>query len=240
MCCVMPPASPSATLVSRIEQRSLAVVDVTHDRNHRRSRRDLDCRLFPTARGSGVNVFRSLLFERDHIRFSAEEARHFAGQLGVERLVHRRENSASQQARNHILHTNTKLLRQIFYADAFRDRDVARDRHRLIRHHHARRRRVALHRAFFYTTWNIPLARPPRRSSRTSPRPSWSRRRKPWTNTQRTRTSRSRTRGMHGTSFTRTQRTRRPTARRHRTRALENWLSRHRTPRRRTHGPRGR
>ena len=40
MCCVMPPASRSATRVvaDRIEQRRLAVVDVAHDRDDRRAR----------------------------------------------------------------------------------------------------------------------------------------------------------------------------------------------------------
>ena len=118
--------------------------------------------------GGRINIFRSLLFERDHVGFGAEEARHFARQFGVERLVHGRENTAAEQARDQIFHADIELLRQIFNADAFRDRDIARDRHRLIRHHHARRRRVALHRAFFYATRNIALAGPARGRTRTS------------------------------------------------------------------------
>jgi len=43
---------------------------------------------------------------------------------------------------------------------------------------------------------------------------------------------------MHWTTFTRTQRTRRTSAGNLRTRALKNWLSRHRTPGRGTHRPR--
>ena len=203
----MPPASPSATLVSanRIEQRGLAVIDVAHDRDHRRTRRDFDGGFFAAA-GSRVNIFRSLLFEGDHVGFGAEEARHFAGQFGVERLVDGRENSAPEQARDHILHANVELLRQIFYADAFGDRDVARDRHRLIRHHHARRRRVALHRAFFYAARNIALAGPARRAlpdelpGRAGPGGG-----KPRTNSERTRSCRSGARGMHGTAFAGTQ-----------------------------------
>jgi hypothetical protein len=81
---------------NRIEQRGLAVIDVAHDRDHRRTRRNLDFHSSPPRRGR-VNVFRSLLFERDHVGFRAEEARHFAGQFRVERLVHRRENTAPQQ-----------------------------------------------------------------------------------------------------------------------------------------------
>jgi hypothetical protein len=45
---------------------------------------------------------------------------------------------------------------------------------------------------------------------------------------------------MHGTALPRTQRTRRTSAGHHRARPLKNWLSRHRTPRRGTHGPCGR
>ena len=43
MCCVMPPASPAATSVcaDRVQQRRLAVVDVTHDRDHRRARLEI-------------------------------------------------------------------------------------------------------------------------------------------------------------------------------------------------------
>ena len=39
MCCVIPPASVSTTdgLADRVEQRRLAVVDVTHDRDDRRA-----------------------------------------------------------------------------------------------------------------------------------------------------------------------------------------------------------
>ena len=42
---------------------------------------------------------------------------------------------------------------------------------------------------------------------------------------------------MHGTTLTRTQRTRRTSARNHGTRPLKNWLSRYRTPRHGTHRP---
>ena len=40
MCCVIPPASPSATLALRaVEQQRLAVVDMAHDRDDRRTDR---------------------------------------------------------------------------------------------------------------------------------------------------------------------------------------------------------
>ena len=43
MCCVIPPASVSTTdgLADRVEQRRLAVVDVAHDRDDRRPRREI-------------------------------------------------------------------------------------------------------------------------------------------------------------------------------------------------------
>ena len=224
----------NAGQANRIEQRGLAVIDVAHDRDHRRTRRDFDRGFFAAASGR-VNVFRSLLFERDHVRFGTEEARHFARQFGIERLVYGSENTAPEQARDQILHANVELLRQIFNADAFRDRDIARDRHRLIRHHHARRRRVALHRAFFYATRNIALAGPARGSTRTAAGTNRSRRRKPRTYTERTRTRGSLARGMHRTAFAGTQRTRRTSAGHLRTRTLKNWLPWHGTPGRGTH-----
>ena len=45
---------------------------------------------------------------------------------------------------------------------AFRDRDAARDRLRLVRERQPRRRRVALHRAFLHATRNIALSGPAR------------------------------------------------------------------------------
>ena len=224
----------------RVEQRGLAVVDVTHDGDDRRTRRNFDGG-FLSARSGGVDVFRSLLFEADHVGLGAEEARHFAGEFGVERLVDRGENAATEKARDQILRANVELFRQIFNADAFGDRDIARDRHRLIRHHHARWWRVALHRAFFYATRNVALAGPTRRGTGTAAGPNGSRRRQPGADAERTSTGRSLTRGMHGTTLTGTKRrTRRTSARYRGTRTLEDWLSRHGAAGRGTHGPNGR
>ena len=237
MCCVMPPASPSATLVStdRIEQRGLAVIYVTHDSDHRRTRRDFDGGLFSAASGC-IDIFRCLLFESDDVRLSSEEARHIAGEFGVERLVDSGKNAAAEQARDQIFRANVEFLRQILNADAFRDRDIARDRHGLVRHHHTRWRRVALHWTFFYATRNVALAGPARRRSRTAAGTRWPRRRKPRTNTKRTCTRRRLTRGMHGTALAGTQRTRRASAGNLRTRALKNRLTGHGASRRGTHG----
>ena len=71
MCCVMPPASRSATRVvaNRVEQRRLAVIDVAHDGDDRRAR-DLIL---------GVDGFRldldQLLFEAAGLDLGAELAR---------------------------------------------------------------------------------------------------------------------------------------------------------------------
>src|SRR5260370_20795134 len=60
-----------------------------------------------------------------------------------------------------------ELLRQIFRADAFRDRDGAADRQRLVRKRQPRRRNKAVHRSFFGTGL-IALSRAPRRSAGSS------------------------------------------------------------------------
>ncbi len=227
----------NGSLANRVQQRGLAMIDVAHDRNHRWARRHLDSGLFPASGGS-VNVFRSLLFERDHVGLGAEEACHLTRQFGVERLVNRSENPAAQQSRDQIFRADIQLLRQILNANAFRDRDIARDRHRLIRHHHTRRWRVALHGAFFYATRNVALAGAARRRTRATAGANWPWRRKPRTDTKRTRTRRRLARGMHWTTFAWAQRARRTSAGNLWTRALKNWLSRHRTPRSGTHSSR--
>src|SRR6202008_2068719 len=184
--------------------------------------RDFDRGLF-TAPGRSVNVLRRLLFESNHVRLGAEEARHFARQFGVECLVDRGENTAAQQARDQIFCANIQLLREILDADALSDGDIARDRHRLIRHHHARRWRVALHRAFFYATRNIALAGPSRGSAGTAAGTTWSWRRKPWTDTKRTRACGGLARGMHRTALAGTQWTRRTSAGDLRRGGRKNW-----------------
>ncbi len=85
----------------------------------------------------------------------------------------------------------------------------ARDRRRLVADDHARRRSVALHRAFLHASRHISLSRPSRRSAWTRSRTrlvpaapcSCSR-----AHAQRTRSRRRNARRMHRTSFSRTQR----------------------------------
>ena len=145
-----------------IEQRGLAVIHVAHDGDHRRTRHTFRGDAF-LARGSFGNFFGGLLFEGDDIGVGAEEARHLAGQFGIERLVDGGEHTAGQQARDQVLGAEPEQFRQIFDADAFRNGDAARDRLRLVRERQPRRRRVALHRAFLHTARHIALSRPARR-----------------------------------------------------------------------------
>ena len=124
-------ASGDVGRANRIQQCSLAVIDVAHNCDHGRTRHAFAAPFFP---GSGVrNFFCGLLFESDYIRIRTEEAGHFAGQFGVESLIDRCKNPARQQARDQILSANPQLFSQVFYADSFRNRDAARDRLRLIR-----------------------------------------------------------------------------------------------------------
>ena len=72
---------------------------MAHDGNHWRARYAFGRNAFFTC-GSFRNFFCGLLFEGDHIRIRSEEARHLAGQLGVQRLVDGSEHAARQQTRN--------------------------------------------------------------------------------------------------------------------------------------------
>ena len=110
-----------------VKQGGLAVVDMTHDRNHRWTRYPLSSTFF--AAGSGRGYFlRSLLLEGDHIGVRSEEPRHFTRQFGVERLIDRGKDPAGQQPRDEVLGTYAELFGKILYADALCDRDAARDR----------------------------------------------------------------------------------------------------------------
>ena len=84
-----------------VEQRGLAVIDVAHDGDHRRTRHTLRGHTFFACGGFG-NFLGSLLFEGDHVGVRSEEARHLAGQFGVERLIDGGEHAAAQQTRDQI------------------------------------------------------------------------------------------------------------------------------------------
>jgi len=101
-----------------------------------------------------------LLFEADHIRVSSKEACHLAGQFRIERLVMVANNAPRQQRAIKSLARN-QLLRQILYADAFRDRDAPRDGLWLVESD-SRGGGLALHRALLHTARHVALARAPR------------------------------------------------------------------------------
>ena len=136
-----------------------------------------------------------------------------------------------KQTRDQILGADVELLRQILHANAFGDGDVPRDRLRLVRKRQPRRRNIALHRAFLHPARNVALSGTTRRTTRTAAWTGWPWRgaqRRSWAHTQRTRTRGRRPRGMHRTTFARTQRRTR-TAWDLRTRTLKNRLTGHGT-----------
>src|SRR5689334_21913424 len=96
-------------------------------------------------------------------------------QLEVKALVHRGHHALHQQTRDQVFGAYTQLFRQVFYADAFTNRDGARNGKRLIRQRQTRRWRKALHRAFFFPR-NIGLAWTASRSARTRRSSRWWRR----------------------------------------------------------------
>ena len=187
-----------------IEQRCLAMINVAHDRDHRRTRYTFNTTFFSCGRVG--NFLLCLFFKADDVRIGSEKTAHFGGQLRVERLIDGGEYATRQKAGDQILGANAQLFRQILDADAFSDGDVARDRKRFIRDHEPRRRNKALHRAFLHAARYIALARPSRRATRPAARAGGSRRRsKPRTYSQWARASGTLTGGMHGASLSRAQ-----------------------------------
>src|ERR1700733_2161359 len=94
---------------------------------------------------------RHLVFEGDDLRVGPELGSHILDQLSVERLVDSDKYAAHQEGCDQVFAAHTQFFRQIFYADAFCDRDGAGDRHRLLgnlRSAETRRWRKALHWAF--------------------------------------------------------------------------------------------
>src|SRR5207248_2531357 len=160
-----------------------------------------------------------------------EEPRHLAGKLGIKRLINGRKNTFCKQASDQVLRTDFQLLREILNADSFGNRDIARDRQRLIGEREPRRWNKALHRAFFHTARNISLTGTARRSARTAARARRPWRRKAWSDSNWARSCGTLPRRMHGASLTRTQR---QSCTRSETRALKDWLTRNRSSRRGT------
>ena len=210
-----------------VEQSRFAVIDVSHDGDHGRTRAGFNGTFF-AARGGVGDFLRGLFFERDDVGFGSEEARHFGREFGIERLVDGREHAAAKQAGDEIFRADAELLGKILHADAFGDGDAARDGLRLVGDHHARRRSVALHRAFFDSARNVALSGTTRwtAGTRAGARRAGRRHRSgAGSDTEWTRTGRRLTSGMHGATLAGTQRRTRGAAGRLRARALENRLT---------------
>ena len=134
----------------RIQQRGLAVIDVTHDSDDRWTH-DFDLADVLLSEQRFERFVRHLVFEADDAGVGAELTRHILHQLSIERLVHGDEDTAHQERRDEILAADSELFRQVLDADALGHRDGAGDGQRLLRNLRSaetRWRRKALHRAF--------------------------------------------------------------------------------------------
>ncbi len=140
------------------------MIDVAHDRDHRRPRdfELIGIRLLEQVFDGFVG---HLVFEADDLGVGAELAGDVLHQFRIERLIDRDENAAHQQSCDQIFAAHFELLGEILDADAFGHRDGAGDRHRLAGHLQAAKtwwRLEALHRAFF-ALFVAPV--PPRRAA---------------------------------------------------------------------------
>src|SRR3954470_18792313 len=146
----------------RVEQRSLAVIDVAHDGDDR-SARCAAGRVDVFGRLLCAEFLRSLLFKADDVGLSAEVAGQLSGKFLIERLVDGGEHAAHQQARDQIFRADIQLLGEFLDADSFGNLDRAADRQRLVGNLLLLMRHVALHWAFFDPARNIALSRSARR-----------------------------------------------------------------------------
>ena len=95
-----------ARRANRVEQRRLAVIDVTHDGDDRRTR-DLIL---------GVDGFRldldQFLFEAARLHLGAELPRDLARRLDVDRRVDRHHHAAIEQRLEHVLDARRRACRR--------------------------------------------------------------------------------------------------------------------------------
>ena len=142
------------------------MIDVAHDGDHRRTGDGGEDRFVLLLNGLRIVVLLNLILKADDRALGSEVAGHVAGEVFAERLVDGGEDAASEQTRNEILGADVELLGKILDADAFRDGDGTRDRHRLIAERQPRRRRETLHRSFLLAARTlITLARTAGRST---------------------------------------------------------------------------
>ena len=126
MCCVMPPASRSATRAERIASSSVVLPWSTWPMTVTTGAR-------VTTIG-GIDVFgldlQHLLFEGLHLDVGAELARDHRGGLVVERAVDRHHQPPVHQLLEDVLGLDVELRGEIGDRHAFGERDGARDRRR--------------------------------------------------------------------------------------------------------------
>ena len=104
-----------------VEQRGLTVIDVAHDGDHGSARYQI----------LGVLGFLHRLHGFDFVADGggggAEIARHFGGELGIERLVDGHEDAAVHQLLHHQVGLHVELFGKLLDRDAFGDGDLAAD-----------------------------------------------------------------------------------------------------------------
>ena len=125
-----------ARRADRVEQAGLAVIDVAHDRDHRRAQDHVF-----GARIAFVGL-QQLLFEALHLHVGAELARDHRRGLGVERGVDRQHQPLHQQLGEDVLDAQIELVREILDRHALGEGDGLGDRRRRRGHRRRRRARV--------------------------------------------------------------------------------------------------
>ena len=117
-------------LSNRIKQRSLAMVDVTHDGNDRRP-----CLQVLTDLGVGVGrrcgfgrrrIEEALLLKTDVARFESHLCRNFLDGLEIDSLIHRNHDSVRHQFALNRGRLQAGLLRKLANADVARHFHVSR------------------------------------------------------------------------------------------------------------------
>ena len=107
-----------------VEQRGLAVVDVAHDRDHRRTRGS--CRpAVSSTWASSASSASSATAAHDGV---AEFLGHQRGGVEIDRLGDRRHDAHLEQRLDHVAALQRELLREVGHGDRVADRDFTHDR----------------------------------------------------------------------------------------------------------------
>ncbi len=100
-----------------VQQAGLAVIDVAHDGDHRRTRDGGEHRLVVLLDGLRIVVLLNLILKADDRALGSKVAGHVTGEVFAESLIDGGKDAASQQTRDQILGANVELLCEILYAD---------------------------------------------------------------------------------------------------------------------------